>query len=226
MTDIDPDAIGRLLLRVEADAHRRGWDQPAVLYVLYDARDSETDRVYRHLMGIRGPAIRVQPYAAQSAVPGYALDGNPAHALFRFALNIKGSDHPIVEAVVGMMRQPGFVGMAFLYEGYARSYGTREERDAEGDVLFADMPGSVEMRGVLAADIGGIDYLVARSRGEKPVLSRAGDFEEAGGSIIESLRVIVAKVADRPLPELVNKPTRWTWERETSRREDGEDAPT
>jgi hypothetical protein len=107
----DAEALAALLRRIEGDAHRRGWDGAPALYVLYDSRDRETERSYRTVM--RGSPIRSAPYAALPAVPPGALDGNPSSALFRFALNLR-SQHPYVEAILALLRQPGFVGMAFL----------------------------------------------------------------------------------------------------------------
>lgn len=216
MTDPDSEAIGRLLLRIEADAHRYGWDEPADLYVLYDARDIESDREYRHVLGVRrGPAVRCWPYAAQSAVPRHALDGNPAHAVFRFSLTAR-TDHPAAEYVFGTLRQPGFVGMAMLHEGWQLTVANEGEREALGDVRFADTPGAVEARYVLATDSAGVDYMVQRVRGMKPRLERSGvgDFVSARGAIIESLRTITARVLGNPLPEIDNVPSRWDWDAE------------
>ena len=212
----DPDLIGRLVLRVEADAHRGGWDAPAALYVLYDTTDPDTDATYRDVMAPRrGAPVRCHPYAGQSAVPESAFHGNPAHALFRFALNTRG-DHPMADLVLGTIRRPGFLGLAFLYEGWMRTAKTKEERDALGAVRFADIPGSVELRSIMAADIAGNDYLVMRERGQKPELHRGDDddLNEMSGAIIESLRSIVAKVAGLPLPDLDTIPSQWDWDAE------------
>jgi hypothetical protein len=213
----DPEVIGRLLMRIESDAHRRGWDESPDLYVLYDARDHESDSAYRNVLASRrGPAVRVAPYAAQSAVPQSALDGNPAHALFRFALNVSGGEHPAVEYVLATLRQRGFLGLAFLHEGWTRTVASQEERAALGDVRFADIPGSVEMRFVAGYDIAGVDYVVSRARGKSPELhsTSSGDFKEVTGAIYESLRIIVAKVAGLPVPEWENVPSRWDWDAE------------
>lgn len=217
---IDPDLISQLLTRVEADAHRRGWDEPAEIYVLYDASDRETDQAYRSLMSFRGPAIRRQHYAAQAAMPRAALDGHPVHALFRFSLNLRASEeHPAPAAVIGMLRQPGFLGVAFQSEGWMRTANSLEERDALGDVRFADIPGSVETRHVHAVDTEGNEYVAFRERGKKPRLERPGfgGMEHMGGAIIESLRAIVALVAGLPVPEIDNVPSQWDWSAERRR---------
>lgn len=205
----DHEALGALLRRIEGDAHRRGWDGDPALYVLYDARDRETEAAYRNVM--RGVPIRCAPHAALPAVPSGALAGNPASALFRFALNLR-SEHPWVEAILHILRQPGFVGMAFLVEAWMRTFDTKDERESLGKVRFADVPGSIEIRDVLAADISGRDFCVQRQRGGKAEMIEPDG--EMSGAVIESLRTIVAAVLGRPLPDIENTPSTWNWDAE------------
>jgi hypothetical protein len=124
-----------------------------------------------------------------------------------------------VEYVLAGLRQPGLLGLAFLCEAYGRTMASREERDALGNVRFADLPGSVEMRNVMAADIGGVDYVVTRERGSKPKLSRSGDdgFGHVEGAVVESLRAIVAAVRGETIPPWENIPSAWNWDEERQR---------
>lgn len=210
LPDVDRDLINRLLLRIESDAHRAGWDGPPALFALYDARDASTDQAYRLTMSGCGPVIRCHPYAAQPMAPRGGLDGYASHAVFRMALNMKAApDDPRVAALIGMMRRPGFLGVALLCETWARQE-SEEGRGALGAVRFADIPGSVECRLVSAADVAGRDYMARRVRGRKP---QAGeDFGSIEGSVFESLRVIVAAIANLPVPELTTPPSMWSWD--------------
>lgn len=219
VTTVDHDVMGRLLLQVEANAHRGGWDGPAAMYVLYDWHDDATAQVYRRVMeGRRGIPTRCGPYAAQSMVPPDALNGIASHGLYRLAMNLSlvGEGHYPVEVMIETMRQPAFLGVAFLCESWARTMADEEEREALGAVRFADIPGSVEMRQVCAVDTAGHDYFVSRPRGSKPTLyiptAGVGDMTRYDGSIIESLRLIVAVIADLPRPPLPGIPSAWSRE--------------
>lgn len=215
---VDAELMGRLLLRLESDAHRQGWDGQPALFVLYGNQDADTDRTYRSAMGRwdASPA-RCGPYSAIRFAPPGALAGYPQHALFRLALNLSGSEHPNVKLLIEELRAPGFLGMAFLHEGWQRQFDDEEDEAAARRTgrRYADMPGSKEIRLVAAADIVGNDYWVDRVRGEKPKLWRSGQpskRERIEGSIAESLRMVVAVVADLPRPTFTTTPTMWRWE--------------
>jgi hypothetical protein len=220
---VDTEAMGQLLLRLEADAHRAGWDAPAALYVLYDARDLGTDRTYRQMMRWGGVPTRRGPYAAISAAPPGSLDGYPQHGLFRMALNFSHSDHPATRAMLGVLRQPGFLGAAFVCEAWSRETDDQAEREAWRGKRFADMPGSMEIRTVNAADVGGADWVVRRVRGDKPKMWTSGDpgLSNVEGSVVESLRMVVAVTADLPRPELKTTPTMWSWDDQRHASEEG-----
>lgn len=206
--------MGRLLLQVEATAHRHGWDEAADLYVLYDWHEQGTEQQFRRMFASAlGPPVRCGRYAAQVISPEGGLDGFASHALFRMAVNLKHSDHPDVAAFAGFLRWPGFRGVAMRGESWRRE-DTQEGRDALGEVRFADVPGSQECRNVFAADVDGVVYLVDRVRGCKPRLAMAepGAPDRFVGAVVESLHVIVAVVAGRPPPDLVNVPSGWRWE--------------
>jgi hypothetical protein len=215
---VDNVLMGRLLIRLEQDANRGGWDGPAALYVLYDWHDRGTEAAYKDLMAVRrGAPARCGPYAAQSMVPSDALSGIASHALFRLALNVSQSDHPAPTSFIKLMRQPGFLGVAFQCESWTRTM-TSDERDAyDINVRFADLPDSKEARGVYAADVSGGVYAAQRIRGEKPwlLVPGAGDLSQFGGSVPQSLQMIVAVIADLPRPKLTELPTGWSWDQQS-----------
>jgi hypothetical protein len=94
-----------------------------------------------------------------------------------------------------------------------RTFDKAEDRQALGQVRFADVPGSIEIREVIAADISGRDLCVHRQRGGKAeVLLGLGADADMNGAVIESLRTIVAAVLGQPLPEVENTPSTWNWE--------------
>lgn len=217
MTAIDRQLMTRLLQQIELIANRRGWDEPAGLYVLYDWHDQPTEHAYRGMLPRdAGDAIRCGPYAARQMVRPEVLhsDGQPHHNLFRMALNLAHNDDPAIARFVQALGPPGFLGIAFVHEAWERTYRDKD-REAEGDVRFADMPGSIEIRFVMAADVSGDSHLIRRRRGDKPaVLDVSGD--AGSGAVIESLRAITARVAGLPVPEIVNVPVGWQWPAEAA----------
>lgn len=205
---VDQQLMARLMRQIELTANRRGWDQPPNLYVLYGWRDHDAERHYRELMPQTGEVVRCGPYAARPIVRSELLTGSPHHALFRMALNLTRSDHPQVRQFADATSHAGFLGAAFAHEAWTRTYNNPQERADEGDVRFADMPGSTESRFVLAADVAGGTHWVMRYRGSKPQTD-GGD--EHGGALVESLRAITARISGQPVPEIVNVPTGWDW---------------
>lgn len=202
---IDQEILGRLLLRIEADSHRGGWDAPSRMFVVYDARHAVTDRTYRGLMSSLGPTIRCGPYAACQAVPTSAMDGYASHAALRMALNL-GTDHPAARMLVDHWRQPGFLGFALMCETWSRQM-TAEERGEVRGRRLADIPGSYESRMVTSGDVSGAIRYVCRIRGEAPKLHPTE--ETFTGSIPQSLVYAAAAVAGLPLPDPPGFPSGW-----------------
>lgn len=217
---IDRELLGRLTMQIEMIANRRGWDAPANLYVLYDWRRGDTEAVYNEIMTNTGEVIRWGRYAARPLIRHelLGLGGRPHHNLFRMALNLAhGGDQPPMSQFVEAVRQEGFIGVAFCVEAWGRTYGSQEARDADGDVRFVDMPGSIELRNVWAVDTSGRDTYVERKRGQKAQLHTPDDIRNASGAVIESLRAITARIAGLPVPEIRNPPVGWVWPEEASR---------
>lgn len=205
------DDLGELLMQVESVTHREGWDQPASLMVVFDVADAATVAAYARLMPASAQ-IRRGPLAARPVLrPSMMAEALaiPSHALFRMAMNMHAyGKADEVTAFVDSMRLPGFHGMAFVVETWGRELTDSETRERESGLSFADLPGSFECRMAYAVHRDGTERIVRRVRGRKPELLDASDH---GGSVIESLRVIVAQLASQPLPELVNVPFKWEW---------------
>jgi hypothetical protein len=204
---LDGQMIDRLMMQVEADAHRRGWDGPPALLGIYDTSGGRPRPV------VRGQSTRLRTYLAMPIVPTDALCPAPVHALYRLALNLRHvGDHPMLHTFVGMIGQPGFIGMAFQAEGYTREC-SPEEREALGDRRLADIPGSREERFVIASLVDGTTRMVKRLRGAKPSAVAESDIAEWGGAGAESLRTIVAAAAGQPLPDVEGTmPVGWDWD--------------
>lgn len=211
--EIDSAQLDQLLLKIEAEVHRHGWDQPARLYVLYNTDDPEsTSRfAFRHW---RPQRVRVRNYAAALCVPPDSLNPRPNHRIYRMALNLKyaaGSDP--VDGFLSYMRTPGFLGVAFVAEGWYRPTMTADEVEEyqRGNFSLADRPGAKESRTVHAEDVTGHTHWTFRSRGEPAKLM---DLEglDPSGSVFLSLKTIAAAIAGQPLPELFGEePRNWDW---------------
>jgi hypothetical protein len=213
---IDVGAVGRLLLRVEADNHRRGWDQPNAAYVLYDARgnDGATDRIYRQMLGASPRlrrASRVPPYVAQPFLDDHHWQqaGTPSYEqLRRFVLNLAyiDPDEAPPEAVEGAGRLlaslslHGVLGFAMQIEAWGSTDLDHTTKAIHGGAHIAHAPDAVEVRVLYAVDLTNRVYIVRRERGGKPVLD--DDAGTTRGDYTTSLRLLVAAVTGTlPPPE-------------------------
>ncbi len=183
----------RLLLAVEKDGARRGWDAPPSLLMMWDARESGA-LALQHI-GLRsGGLVASGAYRAGRAISDRALEPNPAVALYRMAVNIIAApSHPPVAYARQSLAQPGLLGIAARFEGWHRVM-THEERRADQRAL-ADIPGSVEQRMVCAATVDGGIWMVTRVRGQQPILRRPAGSEKWAGAVPESLAAIAAWLA-------------------------------
>lgn len=193
---VDRELLGALLLDVEARVHRGGWDEPAQLHVLYDDRHEETDRLFRRLMSDRyGPPARAGHYRSRSLLPREAMYGHAPTIIGAFAANLAyGQSHEPVQQMLGILCQPGLLGFASVAESWMRTAADPAEREALGNVSFADIPGSVESRFVVGVDLLGGDYAVSRQRGKKSVLAPPGVDAKLSGRFIDVLRLLVQAV--------------------------------
>lgn len=214
---IDVGAVGRLLLRVEADNHRRGWDQPDAAYVLYDARgnDGATDRIYRQMLGANPHlrrASRTPPYVAQPFLDGYhwrRQAGTPPYEQLRsFVLNLAyiDRDNAPPEAVEGTgqllasLSLHGVLGFAALIEAWGSADRDHIAKAIHGGAHIAHALDAVEMRVLYAVDLTNRVYVVLRQRGRRPELD--DDAGTTRGDYTTSLRLLVAAVTGTlPPPE-------------------------
>lgn len=173
MSAVDAERMSRLLLRIESNAHARGWDKPAALFVVYDeAQDPQAAAGWAARQADFGRSVRMGSYVARPCVPTVALQPAPHHSVFRLALNLS-SDQPLADRMTGYLRAPGFLAMAFRGEGYGLESASEEERHAYGHGRnLADHPGARENRFVWAVDVNGMCHHVTRWRGSD---AEAGD---------------------------------------------------
>lgn len=210
--------LERLLRQVECDAHRRGWDDPSqrLLFVVYDREDRGTDLVYREACPGVGPLTTiVGPYVARPLTYPEMLGERPVHAVFRMATNLTADDHPLTKKLLRTWRQPGYLGVGFLSEGWQQS-GSEEDMEkfrAEHGrgASYADMPTSKEIRMALFVGGSGTEVIVLRVRGEKPMyyatgVDADGPLDGAGN---QALRLIHAVITGGPRPLLTVEPHAW-----------------
>lgn len=202
--DIDHDLMGRLVLRIESDAHRRGWDEPASIMLVYN--HLLTDRWPIPGLGRTG-STRLGPYVALN-MPRFPGIGQPSHDLYRLALNLAyaGDQFP-VDVLLAHVRRSGFLGAGMCYELWG-IHQTEEELAERGQRSLADTPGAYEGRDAMIVTVDGSLFHVHRVRGQKPRLHRGDDTYQ--GSVPESLRMIVAVIAETPRPDMVSQPHGWS----------------
>lgn len=208
---VDVDLIGRLLLRIEATAHRHGWNHPRNrphLYLIFDNREPEVAAEIRQIMGNNprlGPGQRIDKYTAQMAfspetVASGSNDGQepPWEVLRRLALNITYTPPEADDAAATMravLRIPGTIAWAVCSEGWSRGRTqSRADFQAELDKNYADLPGSVEVRTALAVDALDQVHQVTRLRGKPAQLKTCAPIR---GDLSTTLRIIVDMVYSR-----------------------------
>lgn len=216
MQEIDTDNVLALCKLIESTAHRRGWDQPDQLWLIFDGRDPSTDkyRTFRY-----AEPLRLRNYTARMLMPEELLTPNGLHAAYRLALNLTQPSErgrQIVKAkTMDCYGSAGFVGIALKTESWGLLGKPDEETDRLGQpgVRYADTPGAIEMRNVCAVDVTGRAYWLWRHRG-KPVEAyhRAGDDEMViGGCGVESLEAIVTAINGGEPTRPETEPSGWDW---------------
>jgi hypothetical protein len=187
---LDLEALMRVLRRVEADGHRRGWDRtPLSLFAVYERADEETHHRMHKVCG-NNPgnlaAARVGPYVAQFLFPAQVFTGGdggilPYEGLAAFAFNIAYCpqgvpQYPGVNMVRHLLRSPGVVAVGVTYEAWQRALTPEQMRDeAVTPPDYSTMPGAVETRIVMAVDLSCRVHTVSRTRGDRPVT--VGDYQ-------------------------------------------------
>lgn len=201
--DVDLDRFRKLMLRVEADTHRQGWEHLPQLRVVYDdtADDGQTDRNFRRVLGQRiGNATRVDGYAAQLLLRPQVLDAVPGTSwekLGKIAFNMAYADPgpEAVDASRALLTQPGVVGFMYVATRWKLEGATREEFEAfaTGEIEIADHPKGREARAVHAVDASGRIHFAERVRGRKPEVFP----KESLGDISNALRLLMDGLTGR-----------------------------
>ncbi len=194
-------ALEDLLLQIEVNAHRRGWDDDPQLLVVYDTTDAATTTEYDESLPPDGGLTRRGRLAARRMWPSELLNPTPAHAVFTMAVGLHyDSQSAHWKVIRDVLRQPGFFAVALVFEMWVR----RPDMPFVAPGSFAKAPDSVEVREVLAVLPDGSSRGVLRMRDRSP-----GPFTSMSGSVSESLHVIAAHIAGMPLPTLTTPPAGW-----------------
>jgi hypothetical protein len=222
----DVDLLLRVLRRVEADAHRKGWDStPMTLFTVYEHGDEDTDYVYRKLCGAnpRTPVtVRVGGYTAQAIIPPQLLTGTPGvppyEALRTYAMNLAycpddSDGYRPVNVIRSVLRLRGVIAVGCVYEAWQRLIASDQALAAElADAApdYSTMPDSVEMRVAAAVDLEGRLHQVKRTRGDRPVtvggytvlVPGHGEVQQAAdvnghGDVSNSLRILADMIVGK-----------------------------
>lgn len=201
---LDEEEFGRLLLRIESDVHRGGWDAPPWVFVLVDADvHPDTGQGLRRIMRGSGPSIRVRGYLAQPILAGRfftTTPGAPWEALRTFAVNLAYAEHENVSTVREVLRSPGVFGFVAVMTSWRTDDREALNRAIAGEVNLGDAPGSVESRHLVSVTTDGRVRTVTRDRGRKPELHLNED--HLRGDFSTSLRILCDMVIDDvPAPE-------------------------
>lgn len=159
------------LVNLEQAIHRRGWDEPPNVYLMY------RQGLSRPLGPVPNP---------------------PARALAQVARAVAAeADVPQLRAMMAESINRGLVAVAFTCETWmSTAFTSDEERQADGRDL-ADIPGSTEARMVCAVDLDDRQYVVMRVRGGKPKTEvyPADHTGRVQGLVFESLSMMVTAFA-------------------------------
>lgn len=204
MTDVDAAIFTRLLRKVEALADLLGWDNPPIMYVIYDTCDAMTAELYSRVMSSNpqlGPPTVLAGYAAQPMLDGTWFTGDGltvGEAVTRFALNTAYGDLDESQRMREILSVAGVLGFAFCGEGWATSRREVAVRSIFEGVHIGSEPDSEETRMIYASDVAGRRYQVNRRRGqpaEVGMQSEYGDFSTAVALLCDVVRGTV------PAPE-------------------------
>jgi hypothetical protein len=166
------DWVTTKLLDIEADVHRQGWDQPALLGVLCDIPD---DR----------PGMAILPFDNSDKPLGVYL-----YVLGKTLLQAPAD---VLKPVIAEMPNP--VALVLIAEVWT----TETPAEDRGGRRIADLPGNTEERTVNAVDLLGRQYFIMRQRGKEPVDALAQEGTTLDGLTPAALRNILLALT-RQLP--------------------------
>lgn len=176
---ISEDEMQRMLRNFEAGIHRHGWDQPDELYVmLRHPHRSNLSFMPTNMAQLGGGLRDKLKFLLGTFMNDRDLSANWAK--------------PLGESYVGLMTTSEF-------------WGATAEKEKDGTFVrpegkLADLPGSVEIRGVFAADIWGRLIALHRVRGEKP------DFMLEAKGVVPTLLTALVGQFGQHLPHVEPRP--------------------
>lgn len=190
--NVDRGRLVRLLTAVEAAAEAAGWDADPAVHVLYDRGDVEAAALFDTSMAANpalGPPVTDRGgWASQPMLPlgkwATAAGVEPVEAVANFARNVAyAPDDDNVRLLAAYLTRPAVLGFALICETWTVSGGRPDvARAVFGEFgHVADMPGAAEARLVVAQDVAGGRYRVARRRGQRAEV--AGEEEEWAGGL-------------------------------------------
>lgn len=163
----DAPTMDQVMLRLEREIHRGGWDQPPQLRSI--------QRRGAHRLALSNP--HPIPWDGETgAILAGVADQMEQETLWGRLL------------ATATARLPGWTGFLFAYEAWTNNI-TPKER---GGRKLADIPGSKELRGVFAVDITGGVHSVMRHRGEP---AKAEGLPNLAGRIPDAMIRMVKAVA-------------------------------
>jgi hypothetical protein len=206
VTEVNTELFGRLLCKIEALADLRGWDQPPTVYVIYERAAAQTAELYGRIMAGNGPPLTLGGYVAQpylgpeTFAQAYAEGLETWNVLTNFTENVAFAHTDESATMVGILRQPGVLGFAFLGEAYRNEGRETLVRAVFGEFHLGELPTSRECRLVYGHDVTGQQYMVERLRGEPAELDlsggRRGDFSAALGLLCDVVNDTVPALKD------------------------------
>ena len=153
-------AIRQVLLDLEADGHRAGWDHPVNAPTIFTfTRDRLLGRVHAHPSPVVNLALRV------GLIRG---SGEPGEVLAHLAAAFDQAREEVGPTEVTDTPGVDFYGYAFRGEGWAVDEPDDTAREAAQRHELYRHPGRVEIRQVYLAGRDGLSWWVLRRRGQDP----------------------------------------------------------
>jgi hypothetical protein len=154
------DTMKRFVAEIEQNVHRKGWDHPPTLLVLRWQPPT--------MVG------KTMPFDLRSPVGGF---------LTYVARNLAENREYADVFAASALARPGFAGFALVSEAWTHPSMTMAELAATGRDL-PDIPGSIELRTLVAVDIEGRIHQVYRERGRAPITE---GWSSIGGLVVQAL---------------------------------------